>query len=113
MKVISQEDLFVASLNGHTAQLKANEPKELNEDVALAAIALGATPFKEEVKIEAPVVEDEGDDLIDVLTRLIELGNPDDFKADGTPKASVVNKAIGRTVRTEEREAAWERALNL
>ena len=42
----------------------------------------------------------------------MELGNPEDFKADGSPKAAVVNRAVGRTVRSEEREEAWEIALN-
>ena len=112
MKVISSENLFLSTTSGHTAELKANVPSELNEDLTLLAISKGAAPFKDKVKIEPTIVE-EGDDLIDVLTQLIELGNPEDFKADGTPKASVVNKAIGRTVRTEEREAAWEKALNL
>jgi hypothetical protein len=42
----------------------------------------------------------------------IEAANPGDFKADGTPKATVVNKYAGRSVTTTEREEAWEQALN-
>ena len=56
--------------------------------------------------VEASSDEETGidQDLVAVLQKLIELGNPEDFKPDGTPKATVVNKAIGRTVRTDERE---------
>jgi len=46
------------------------------------------------------------------MKELINKGDPDDFKADGTPKAAVVNKLSGSTITTEQREAAWEEALN-
>lgn len=60
---------------------------------------------------EAYVVKQD-DELINALKSLIEEANPSSFKTDGTPKANVVNKLLGRTIRSEEREAAWEKALN-
>ena len=38
-------------------------------------------------------------------------GDPSNFKKDSTPKATVVNELAGRTLSSEEREAAWEAAL--
>jgi hypothetical protein len=39
-------------------------------------------------------------------------GDPKKFKADGYPKAAVVNKVMGKTIDTDTREAAWESILN-
>jgi hypothetical protein len=39
-------------------------------------------------------------------------GDPKNFKTNGHPKAAVVNKAMGETIGTDEREAAWESILN-
>tara|TARA_R100001510_G_C7461706_1_gene81933 strand:+ start:38 stop:424 length:387 start_codon:yes stop_codon:yes gene_type:complete len=58
-----------------------------------------------------PEVEEE-DPLVVALEGLIEEGDPENFKADGHPKAAVVNKLAGRAVTTEERETAWQTALN-
>jgi len=59
---------------------------------------------------EPEVVEE--DPLVVALEGLIEEGNPENFKKDGTPKAAVVNKLAGKAVTTEERDAAWQTALN-
>jgi hypothetical protein len=58
-----------------------------------------------------PEVEEE-DPLVAALESLIEEGDPENFKKDGTPKSAVVNKLAGRAVATEERETAWQTALN-
>tara|TARA_X000001036_G_scaffold423522_1_gene447552 strand:+ start:113 stop:493 length:381 start_codon:yes stop_codon:yes gene_type:complete len=58
-----------------------------------------------------PEVEEE-DPLVVALEGLIEEGDPENFKKDGTPKSAVVNKLAGRAVTTEERDAAWQTALN-
>ena len=58
-----------------------------------------------------PEVEEE-DPLVVALEGLIEEGDPENFKTDGHPKAAVVNKLAGRAVSTEERESAWQSALN-
>ena len=58
-----------------------------------------------------PEVEEE-DPLVVALEGLIEKGDPENFKKDGTPKSAVINKLAGRAVTTEERDAAWQTALN-
>ena len=124
MKIISDKDLAVY-VGGAGKVLKAGEPREVSEVVGLAALQLGARKYDETSvtpqEIEAAefeeVVEETTEEfdpaLMECLANLIEQGNPEDFKVDGTPKAAIVNKAVGRTVRSDEREAAWEAALNL
>src|SRR6056300_582450 len=119
MKIISDKDLRVATTSGAVVLFKAGEAREVSSTIGAIALQMGAkqvgayvpkpvVDVQPEAEVaEATVSEDENDEkLIEVLQKLIELGNPDDFKTDGTPKAAVVNKALGRTVRTEERERA-------
>ena len=131
MKVVSTEkDMRVASMKGHAIILKANEPKEVREDLGLIALEQGAKLVSDEPKevieevtevadeepeivIESAESEDDGfEELVAVMKGLIDEGDPDNFKTDGTPKAAVVNKLSGSTITTEQREAAWEEALN-
>jgi hypothetical protein len=39
-------------------------------------------------------------------------GSPDNFKSDGSPKAAAVNKAMGKSIDSDARDAAWEAVLN-
>jgi len=131
MKVVSTEkDMRVASLKGHVIILKADEPTEVREELGLIALEQGAKIISDEPKevieevaevadeepeivIESAESEDDGfEELVAVMKGLIETGDPDNFKTDGTPKAAVVNKLSGSTITTEQREAAWEEALN-
>lgn len=132
MRLVSNKDLRVATTHGAVVVFKANEPREVSDTIAAAAMQMGAKqivdtpkPILDEPSIPVEELLDLNLDLnldpeeevmdvalVDALKQLIELGNPDDFKADGTPKAAVVNKAVGRTVRSDEREKAWEIALN-
>ena len=129
MKVISTEEMRVAGLSGHTAILKAGEEKDLSEELGLIALEQGAklvsaepevikettevSDEEPEIVIESAEPEDDGfEELVAVMKGLIEKGDPEDFKADGAPKAAVVNKLSGSTITTEQREAAWEEALN-
>ena len=119
----------VAGLSGHTAILKAGEEKDLSEELGLIALEQGAKLVSDEpevikettevsdeepeIVIESAEPEDDGfEELVAVMKGLIEKGDPEDFKADGAPKAAVVNKLSGSTITTEQREAAWEEALN-
>ena len=123
MKVVFDKYTVLTTTWGSNPSFKANEPKEVGPEIAAAALLAGGKEVRDAQKaVEAKVVIKEtkavpepiGPDqqLIEALEGLISLGDPDNFKADGTPKASVVNKAVGRTVRTDERDAAWELALN-
>ena len=131
MKVVSTEkDMRVASMKGHAIILKANEPKEIREDLGLIALEQGAKLVSDkpkevieevtevadeepEIVIESAESEDDGfEELVAVMKGLIDEGDPDNFKTDGTPKSAVVNKLSGSTITTEQREAAWEEALN-
>ena len=128
MKIISEKDLYVPHPSGQVLRLYAGVARELNpchEELGTLALQLGAkmydgssvTPQEIEDAEFEEVVEETTEEfdpaLMECLTKLIEQGNPEDFKVDGTPKAAIINKAVGRTVRSDEREAAWEAALNL
>jgi hypothetical protein len=125
MKIVSSEPLRVTTLGGTAVLFEAGVPREIAEEIGLLAIQMGAkeyndkyveeeaaevVEFEEEIVVAEPAQPDQ--ELIEVLQKLIEEADPNSFKTDGTPKAAVVNKMLGRTVRTDEREAAWEIALN-
>jgi hypothetical protein len=122
MKIISDKDLRVTNSAGGAVLFQAGVPREIGDEMGLAAMQLGAKEYNdkyvEEVEAEvATFVEiadtaDTEEDVVTALRKLIEEADPSTFKADGTPKAQTVNKLVGRTVRTDEREAAWELALN-
>src|SRR6056300_1095564 len=105
MKIISDKDLRVATTSGAVVLFKAGEAREVSSTIGAIALQMGAKQVgayvpkpvidvQPEVEVEEADSEDEA--LIAVLQRLIEIGNPEDFKTDGTPKAAVVNKALGR-----------------
>jgi len=133
MMIISDKDLHVSLTNGGACRLKAGIPRDLPDLLALEALRKGArqggepktadpepkpelnsgtppAPAEEPEELEQEVVE-ESDDLSAVMTKIIERANPDDLRADGTPKATVVNKLAGRSVEVDEREEAWAEAL--
>ena len=94
---------------------QAGVEREVAEEIGLMAMQMGAKQVEGRVEVvadedyEEPVDPDE---VVAVMQELIKDGDPKNFKADGTPKAAVVNKIVGRTVPTDERLAAWETALN-
>lgn len=115
MKVVSEQELRIATLSGAVVLLQPGVEREVADEIGFIALQMGAK------QVEGPVVEvsDEDyeaptnqDEVVAVMLELIKDGDPQNFKADGTPKAAVVNKAVGRTVQTDERLAAWETALN-
>jgi len=128
MKVISDQDLRVATLTGAVVLFKAGVEREVSDEIGLVAIQSGAKQVGDSaptaevvveeavtVTVEEPAVEpsvEPSAELIDAMNALIEQANPDDFKADGSPKAAAVNRVAGRTVQQDEREQAWEQALN-
>jgi hypothetical protein len=124
MKIVSSEPFRVATLSGVVVRFEAGVPREVADSIGLLAIQAGAKEYNDKyVEIEEAeiaefeeVVEVEttalGDDLVIALEKMLDEGDPKNFKQDGYPKAAVVNKVVGRSVGTEEREAAWESILN-
>tara|TARA_A100000164_G_C21210414_1_gene453570 strand:+ start:52 stop:429 length:378 start_codon:yes stop_codon:yes gene_type:complete len=124
MKIISEQDLNVATLHGAVIGIQAGETYELAEEIGLLAVQMGAKILTEESttienKLDETVTlngdttfDHSQDDLIVILEKLMVDGEPKDFKADGTPKAAVVNKLAGRKVSNDERNSAWEEILN-
>lgn len=120
MKVISREEIRVATLAGAVVLLKAGEEREVADEIGHIALQMGAeivgmstpTPAPAPTPTPEPVEETMDQDLVKALEEIIANGDPKDFKADGAPKAAVINKAVGRTVKPEERTAAWEYVLN-
>jgi len=118
MKVISREEIRVATLAGAVVLLKAGEEREVADEIGHIALQMGAeivgmsTPTPAPAPAPEPVEETMDQDLVKALEEIIANGDPKDFKADGAPKAAVINKAVGRTVKPEERTAAWEYVLN-
>lgn len=126
MKVISDKQIRVATLSGAVVLFQAGVEREVADEIGLLALQMGAkeaTSAKDqvaavadepEVVVEAAPEEpaELDPELVGIMESLMDEGDPENFKADGTPKAAAVNKAAGRTVSTSEREAAWQEALN-
>jgi len=122
VKVIADTEIRVATLSGAVVVLQPGVEREVADEIGLEALKLGAKQVSESKKVEAatslPEEEVPSSDLqvasevLKGIEDLVELSDPMDFKADGTPKATAVNRVVGRVVRTDEREAAWEAFLN-
>ena len=123
MKIVSDKDLRVTTLAGAAIVFQAGEPTTVSDEIGLLALQAGAKEYNgkyiEEVGAEEAVFEDVIEAipnpnglLVTVLEKMMDDGDPKNFKADGYPKASAVNKIMGETVGTDEREAAWESILN-
>jgi hypothetical protein len=113
MKIVSSEPLRVTTLGGTAVLFEAGVPREIAEEIGLLAIQMGAKEYNAKVVEEetAEVVEFE-EELVTCLEKMMDEGDPKNFKTDGYPKAAAVNKALGRTVDSDAREAAWESILN-
>ena len=126
MKVISDKQIRVATLSGAVVLFQAGVEREVADEIGLLALQMGAKEARS-AKDQVAAVADEPEvvveaapeepaeldpELVGLMESLMDEGDPENFKADGTPKAAAVNKAAGRTVSTPEREAAWQEALN-
>lgn len=110
MKVVSDKDLFVSTAWGANIWLKAGVEAELGQQMGLRAIELGATHIT--AVVEKVVIEPKQDSLVTVLEKLMDEGNPKDFKTDGYPKNSVVKSKMGKAYTADEISEAWESVLN-
>jgi hypothetical protein len=125
MKIVSSEPLRVTTLGGTAVLFEAGVPREIAEEIGLLAIQMGAKEYSDKVveeetaevaEFEEMIVVQESrqvdEELVTCLEKMMDEGDPKNFKTDGYPKAAAVNKALGRTVDTDAREAAWESILN-
>lgn len=135
MKVIADREIRVATLSGACVLFLPGVEREVSDEIGLLALQMGARqadvlklpdpivakpssmkvtaePAAKAVEVEAFEEFKTLDDVIDGIEKLVQFADPEDFKADGTPKASAVNRVVGRTVSTEDREAAWEAFLH-
>lgn len=119
-------------MGGTAVLFEAGVPREMSEEIGLLAIQMGAkeytSKYVEESAAEEADFEDVVEDVVgdgavptkvqpnEVLTtaleRMMDEGDPKNFKADGYPKAAAVNKIMGETINSDAREAAWESILN-
>lgn len=129
MKVIADRDIRVATTWGAVIIFEAGVEQEVSDQIGILALQLGA---KQVADAPAPVVEPPSAApalaafdgtayietavdvtmVLDAIDKIVQEGNPDDFKADGTPKAAAVNRVVGHNVASEVREAAWEKFIN-
>ena len=130
MKIVSSESLRVTTLGGTAVLFEAGVPRDIADEIGLLAIQMGAKEYniKNVKEVEAEVAEfqevvdtaiDEvfevktmDTNLVTTLEKMMDEGDPKNFKSDGYPKAAVVNKAMGETIDSDAREAAWESILN-
>lgn len=127
MKVVHIVDTRIATLSGVVLNLKANVPHEIPESLLPLAIAHGArqcdenAPAVEPMKIEIgkepdmvpeqPPAESNHEKLVRIMKDIVDRGQTDEFRSDGQPKASLLNRMFGRVVTEEERTAAWEAVM--
>ena len=139
MKIISDTELRIATLTGAVILLQPGQEREVADEIGLIALQMGArtsdgsvsetpkrarnedghyvaddpsTPDVNEAWEGGEAPEEEEKNLVDELVKIIEGGDPKNFKANGGVKATVINKVMGYTVPANEREAAWQEALN-
>ena len=123
MKLVSDKAIRVVTLGGTAIRFEPGVPREVGEALGLLAMQQGAKPVGdvppqieeavaeiEEAKASPEIADTER--LVLIMEELIIEGDPKSFKSNGEPRASVVNRMFGRVATTEEREAAWEVALN-
>ena len=112
MDIVTDKPLRIATLTGAVISFEAGKPLTVSEEIGLLAMQEGAKQLQPSAAISEPAPDRKELELELVLAAMMEKGSPADFKADGYPKAAAVNKAMGRTVSTDERTAAWESVLN-
>ena len=108
MKIISEKDLRITTLAGAAIMFQAGDPITVSDEIGLLAIQ--AEEVREETVVPEAVPLDT--ELVTALERMMDEGDPKNFKADGYPKAGAVNKVMGETIDADTREAAWESILN-
>jgi hypothetical protein len=128
MKIVSSKSLRVTTMGGTAVLFEPGVPREIADEIGLLAIQMGAKEYTSKYVEESAAEEAEFEDVVEdvavptkvqpnevlttALERMMDEGDPKNFKADGYPKAAAVNKIMGETINSDVREAAWESILN-
>mgnify|MGYP003639294566 CR=1 FL=1 len=88
MKVIADEDMYIASTWGAAIRLYKGEVKEVGDDFGLLALQQGARRI-EDSPLRNP----------SLLAR--------DFTSEGLPKQSVIKTVFGEQISADERDEVW------
>jgi|TARA_R110002124_G_scaffold83339_1_gene218220 hypothetical protein len=115
-------------MGGTAVLFEPGVPREIADEIGLLAIQMGAKEYTSKYVEESAAEEAEFEDVVEdvavptkvqpnevlttALERMMDEGDPKNFKADGYPKAAAVNKIMGETINSDVREAAWESILN-
>lgn len=118
MKVVHTSDLRITTLSGHVALIEANVPVDLPDFLGLLALGKGAKQVLDDGEVAAEPaadlnvtpIETRHQRLVAVMQGLITAGDTANFRQDGQPKASVLNRLFGEAVLDEERTPAWDEA---
>lgn len=136
MKVIADRDIRVATLWGAVILFEAGVQQEVSDEIGVLALQLGAkqvlpdapAPALAPAAVPAPepipvptapfdgtgYIESDPDisAVLEAIEKIVQVGDPHDFKSDSTPKAAAVSRVLGRNVSPELREAAWDKFIN-
>ena len=94
------KDIVLVAMSGASYSFKAHKPRTVSDVVAadLKSRYESLFYYKPE-EIKAAVEEEVPEVSLDyALTLIIDRGNPDDFRTDGLPKATVVSSIMGKKV---------------
>lgn len=134
MRITSDKDLRIATTTGAVVLVQANQIREVSETIGSIALQMGAKRLDDTVEVEVRARDEEGhfvaDDpstpdvneayetvevvkdefletIADAMQDILTLGDPNDFKGNGEPKASAVKKVLGQDTDADQRAAAW------
>lgn len=107
----------LVSKSGRAIEFVKGKPVHVPPDVIKEAIGIGALPadgadaeqfFKEPELTKAPSdPQERGERIVEVIRKLVERNDRDDFTAAGYPNAKVVSKLLGWRVEPREVSVAY------
>lgn len=107
------EEIHIALTTGHTA-LVGVELTELPSIFHKEAIARGCLPegVAPDVEVDTSGAFNRKQVIVDALNLMMDGDTDGDFKADGKPNLTALNKRVGFQVAREEADAIWEEVSN-
>jgi len=104
VKIISNEDKYVASTWGASISLKAGEPKEVSHELGLLCLQEGCTEFSGEMPTtpvveEAPVIDEDSGGAAEEIPAEEPVVEEAELNLEGMTKVEL--EAYGRTIGIE------------